>query len=187
MRPQPSSQPGGFTLIELVVLLVVLALAGAGMALAIQRATQASADPLIKQQATAIAQAYLEEIALRPFCDPDFVSQNAAPTDPGHCIARCANAACSGASVCGGASFSSETRAGFDDICDYAGLAQAPTDQFGNALAALAGYQVQVTVDDNATFGSLSGAAGQVLRVDVSVTHTQSSLQSLLSTYRANY
>jgi MSHA pilin protein MshD len=177
----------GFTLIELVVLLVVLAIAGAGMALAVQRATQASADPLIKQQATAIAQAYLEEIALRPFCDPDFVSQNAAPTDAGHCIARCTSAACTGASVCGGASFSSETRPNFDDLCDYAGLSQPPTDQFGNALASLAGYTVAVTVDDADTFGSLSGAAGQVLRVDVDVRHTLSSLQSTLSTFRANY
>jgi MSHA pilin protein MshD len=177
----------GFTLIELVVLLVVLAIAGAGMALAIQRATQASADPLIKQQATAIAQAYLEEIALRPFCDPDFVSQNVAPTDPGHCIARCTNAACTGTTKCGGEAFSSETRANFDDICDYASLVQAPTDQYGNALASLAGYTVTVTVNDTATFGSLSGAAGQVLRVDVGVRHSLSSVQSTLSTFRANY
>ena len=60
----------GFTLVELIVSIVVIAVAVTGVLLAVQFSTRHSADPMIRQQAVAIADAYMEEIMLRPYEDP---------------------------------------------------------------------------------------------------------------------
>ena len=61
----------GVTLIELVVAIVVVAIAVSAVLGVLTSTTAASADPLVRQQAIAIAESYLEEIALKPFADPD--------------------------------------------------------------------------------------------------------------------
>ena len=60
----------GFTLVELIVSIVVIAVAVTGVLLAVQFTTRHSADPMIRQQAVAIADAYMEEIMLQPYKDP---------------------------------------------------------------------------------------------------------------------
>jgi len=57
--------------VELIVSIVVIAVAVTGVLLAVQFTTRHSADPMIRQQAVAIADAYMEEILLRPYQDPD--------------------------------------------------------------------------------------------------------------------
>jgi len=63
----------GLTLIELVMFIVIVGAAVAGIIGMIAMATRSSADPLIRKQALAIAEAMLEEVRLQPFtyCDPD--------------------------------------------------------------------------------------------------------------------
>ncbi|HEX6829363.1 MAG TPA: hypothetical protein VF104_10335, partial [Burkholderiales bacterium] len=89
-------------------------------------------------------------------------------------------------------------RADYDNVCDYHGLGDnPPKDQLGNALAALAGYTVSVSVTPNA--GSPAGpvalgplvndyGAGyiRVLRVDVTVTGPAGT-SLVLTGYRSNY
>jgi MSHA pilin protein MshD len=60
----------GVTLVELIISIVVIGVALAGVLLVIVRNTQASADPMIWHQAVAIAEAYLEEILTKEFADP---------------------------------------------------------------------------------------------------------------------
>lgn len=67
----------GLTLIELVVAIVVIAIATSGVLAVMNYTTTHSADPLLEHQATAIAEAYLEEILLKPFVDPDGVEPEA--------------------------------------------------------------------------------------------------------------
>jgi len=57
----------GFTLVELIVSIVVIAVAVTGVLLAVQFTTMHSADPMIRQQAVAIADAYMEEIMLQSY------------------------------------------------------------------------------------------------------------------------
>lgn len=57
----------GVTLVELVVSIVVISVGLAGVLLAVNRNTVASADPMVRQQSVAIAEAYLEEVLTKEF------------------------------------------------------------------------------------------------------------------------
>jgi len=67
----------GFTLVELVIAIVVIGIAASGVLLVMNYTTAHSADPMIQHQAVAIAEAYLEEILLQPYSDPDGVAVEA--------------------------------------------------------------------------------------------------------------
>ena len=57
----------GVTLVELIIAIVIVGVALAGLVAAYNRANIASADPLITQQKLAIAEATMEEVMLKPF------------------------------------------------------------------------------------------------------------------------
>jgi MSHA pilin protein MshD len=57
----------GVTLVELVVSIVVIGAALAGVSVLFVRNVSSSADPVIWRQATAVAEAYLEEILTKNF------------------------------------------------------------------------------------------------------------------------
>ncbi|MCA1799556.1 MAG: prepilin-type N-terminal cleavage/methylation domain-containing protein [Xanthomonadaceae bacterium] len=61
----------GVTFVELVMTIVVLGIAATGVLMVFTNTVARSADPMIHHQAIAIAEAYLEEVLLRPFDDPD--------------------------------------------------------------------------------------------------------------------
>ena len=65
------NKPRGFTLIEVLVTIVVIAIAATAILSVFTSTVRRSADPLIQQQAIAIAEAYIEEIMLKDFVDPD--------------------------------------------------------------------------------------------------------------------
>ncbi len=148
----------GFTLIEIIVTIVVIGIAAAALLGVFGALLRGSADPVIQQQATTVAEAYLEEILLRSFDDPQGGETGADEGEPG--------------------------RGAYDDVKDYRSLAPGPAaDQFGNSIAALAAYTVTVTVTND----SLNGIpAAEALRVDVRVDHPAIS-PILLSGYRTNY
>ena len=115
-----NSPQRGMTLIELVIAIVIIGIASAALYSAMAAISGRSADPMLRQQSLAIAEAYLEEIQLRAFLDPaTLLACQAIPA----------------------------SRAAFDDVCDYRGLDdQGVRDASGAAQAALAGYRVQVAV-----------------------------------------
>ncbi|MEL7557914.1 prepilin-type N-terminal cleavage/methylation domain-containing protein [Stutzerimonas chloritidismutans] len=57
----------GMTLVELVITIVIIGIAAAALFNAMASITARSADPLLRQQSLAIAEAYLEEIELQAF------------------------------------------------------------------------------------------------------------------------
>ncbi|WP_288379393.1 prepilin-type N-terminal cleavage/methylation domain-containing protein [uncultured Massilia sp.] len=57
----------GVTLVELVIAIVIIAVALAGLVAAFTRATRASVDPLLTQQMIAIGESMLEEAMLKPY------------------------------------------------------------------------------------------------------------------------
>ena len=181
--PGATGCQSGTTMIELLASIVIISIATLGLMLAISSVVGGSADPMIENQASAIAEAYLEEASLVGFCDPDFLN-------PGEtCRNQCTSSVCSGG--CGSrAAFQEASRDLFDDVCDYDVITNAAvTDRNGVAISPLAEYSVSVDVfDDGTSLGSpaLSANAGQVVRIQVSVNHAELPAAMVLSTYRAN-
>ena len=141
----------GVTLVELLVSIVIVSIAASSVLGVLSMTTAASADPMIRHQAAAVAEAYLEEFMLKPIDDPDGVDGEAA-------------------------------RADFDDLDDYNGLVDTGVrDQFGVPIAALADYNVGVSVSPSSGLPSVPVA--DALRVDVVVTRG-SDINFVLSGYR---
>jgi MSHA pilin protein MshD len=164
----------GVSLVELVVFIVVVGVAVAGVLAALNMATRSSVDPMVQKQALAIAEALLEEVQLQAFtyCDPDDAN---APT-------ALSSAGCTGGA--GGANDEDRDPLGaeagevrtsattpFDNVSDYmapGGFTVNPiTDISGNAPAGLAGYAATVTV---AKQGLGTVPANQALLITVTVT-----------------
>jgi len=85
-RHRPRAEHG-ISLVELIVFIVIVGIAVAGVVGALSMATRASADPMIQKQALAVAEALLEEVQLQPFtyCDPDDQPQAATAQSAADC------------------------------------------------------------------------------------------------------
>ncbi|MDH4392963.1 MAG: prepilin-type N-terminal cleavage/methylation domain-containing protein [Aquabacterium sp.] len=129
----PRRQPGrrrlrGFTLPEALLAIVVIGVGLTGVLAAFGSVTRNSADPVVHKQMIAVAQALLEEIALKPFAE-------AAHTAPTGCA-----------------------RDSFNDVRDYNGYASSGVCSVdGVAIPALAGLQVAASVATG-TLGGVAGA-----------------------------
>jgi MSHA pilin protein MshD len=171
MRPQPShpTRETGLSLIELVVFMVVLSAALAGVLRVFIQAGAHSADPLQRRQALAIAESLLEEIELMPYtyCDPD---------DANAAVAVASTAECASQVEAMGPE-SGETRFAspqFDNVNDYHGYAMTGIVDITNTpITALSGYSASVTVAAAAlgnSFYSVTAADNVVLKITVTVT-----------------
>ena len=155
-----------FTLIELIVTIVVLSAGLVGVFAVINYTTARSADPLVRTQAYSVAQAYMEEILLRDFDDPDGseAGEDRATFDDVDDYDGLASNGCL------------MTTAACPALGDCA------CDQYGAPIDALFGYNVSVSV----TGASLNGTASWL--VDVIVTHDRlSRADARLSGFRTNY
>ncbi|HEY6898305.1 MAG TPA: prepilin-type N-terminal cleavage/methylation domain-containing protein [Rhodocyclaceae bacterium] len=171
----------GFTLIELIMFIMIVSIALAGVMSILNLAVFHSADPMDRKQMLALAESLLEEVEAMPFtyCDPDDANVTTATSSAvgaGGCaaLAEPYNANESR----GGASFP------YDNVIDYAGFSVNPvTDITGTH--SYAGYSATVTVSNDGALGpaGLQPASSAVLRISVKVTHGSDSLT--LEGYRA--
>lgn len=170
----------GLSLVELIIFIIIVSVGLAGILSVFNLTSQKSADPQIRRQMLAVAEALLEEVELKPFtyCDPD---------DPNAATAT-SSAGCTGGA--GGANDESklplgpeagETRPTFDNVSDYNGLNLSPASDINGT--AIAGYSATVSVTQQQLEASIPLAAS--LRITVTVTHGSDSLS--LSGYRLRY
>lgn len=150
----------GFTLIELVMFIVVVSAALAGVLLVLNQTTLRSADPQLRRQALAIAESLLEEVQLMPFtvCDPD---------DAGVETGTCASLVESIGPEAGETRYATPQ---FDNVNDYHGFSMTGIRSITNsAISGLENYSasVQVAAGD---LGVISAASGNALRITVTVT-----------------
>jgi MSHA pilin protein MshD len=177
----------GFSLIELIMFIVIVSIAVAGVLGVLNMATRASSDPLIQKQALAIAEALLEEVQLQPFtyCDPDDPNAATALNTAG-CTAGGAEAI--GAEL--SAPYGPETRTGgttpFDNVNDYHNYSMSGiTDITGAAITGLELYSATVSVANQA-LGAIP--ASDSLLITVTVTGPPGSNTTVvLDGYRVRY
>lgn len=154
----------GLTMIELVIFMVVVSAALAGVLRVFMQATVASADPPLTRQALAVAESLLEEVQLMPltFCDGDDANVATATSTAG-----CATLVDALGAEAGEGRYATPQ---FDHVNDYHGFTMAGiTDISNNAVAGLAGYSASVTVAA-AALDSITAVSGDALRITVTVT-----------------
>lgn len=117
-------QQAGVTLIELILSMVIISIALTGVFSVINLTVSHSADPVVEHQAIAIAEAYLEEIQLQAYTDPD------------------------------GTNVGETSRASFDNVDDYNGLNDVGAhNQLGASITSLSSYNVTVAVVNQTVVG----------------------------------
>jgi MSHA pilin protein MshD len=149
----------GFTLIELIVFIVIVSAALAGVLTILNQTTRSSADPMIRKQALAVAEALLEEVMAKPFtwCDPDDTQAATALSAVVGPLGCAVTVEALGAEV-------GEARDTFDNVNDYNGL--PPTDVNITGVGVRAPYTAAVAVAATAFNGI---AAANALLVTVTV------------------
>jgi MSHA pilin protein MshD len=75
-------------------------------------------------------------------------------------------------------------RASWDLVDQYNGLVEVPHDQFGNAIASLNSYTVNVSISQSSALAGVPAADAR--RVDITVTYPPSA-SVILSGYRTRY
>ncbi|NQD37291.1 type II secretion system protein [Permianibacter sp. IMCC34836] len=147
----------GFSLIELIVTIVVTAIALTALGVGLLTASRNSADPIVSMRAATLAQAYLDEILSKRF-DENNASGG---------VTRCGETGQPACTVTLGAE-AGETRANYDDVDDYHGLNESPPiNALGTAQSNYDGFRVQISVgyagsDFNAGFGLLQPALKKI-------------------------
>jgi MSHA pilin protein MshD len=165
----------GVTLVELIVAVVIISVALAGVLAAFNASVRGSADPMVSKQMTSIAEALMEEVqqAAFTFCDP-----NDAAAETASSVADCTTPEVMGAEA-------GDTRP-FDNVSDYHGLSLATiTDEAGVAVPSLAGYSATISVAPVSLFW-VAAASGDLLQVTVRVTAPNGQTFTL-DGYRARY
>ncbi len=172
----------GVTLIELIIFIVIVSVAVVGILSVMNITTRASADPMIRKQALAIAESLLEEIQLQPFtyCFPaDEQASTAAGV--GDCTVSLGNED----TLPSVSRVSNIGARDADNVADYNNFSMSPIRGVtGDVNGTLAGYSASVAI---AQAGSALGLANNndALQIDVTVSGRGESIT--LTGYRLRY
>lgn len=172
----------GFTLLELVIGIVVLAISFSIITSFIVPQSEQSANQIHQIRAAELGQSLMNEILAKAFDEQSDLAGGAV---------RCGETGLNACTI--SSSFGpdgAETRASFDDVDDYHNLNESGDNIQGisgdNSLAGLySGYRVQVAVAYDDTFNG-SNTGSLVKRIDITVT-TPSGENVQFATYKANF
>jgi MSHA pilin protein MshD len=160
---------GGLTLIELLMFIIVVSVALAGVLTIFNVVTRGSADPMLRKQALSVAEAMLDEILGKDF-------QND-PADPGNVSATLG---CTPATTPPCRQNTPADRPNYNDVDDFNGWSQTGVHQpDGTPAPVLGSYTVSVAVAPL----NLSGVAGK----QVTVTVGGGGENIVLTGFRASY
>jgi MSHA pilin protein MshD len=118
----------GMTLVETIIAIVVVAISVSAILGVFARTAGHSADAMIMSQGVSIAEAYIEEISLKPFTDPDGTDSETLR-----------------------AAF--DDADDYNGLVDNGAI-----DQFGNAIPALSGYTIAVAVVPSGALPGIAAA-----------------------------
>lgn len=139
----PRTRQAGATLIELIIFIVIVSVGIVGILSVMNITTRASADPMVRKQALAVAESLLEEIMLQPFtfCDP---TDPNAPT--AYSTGDCTPALIQGLGPTAGQTRYAEPR--FNNVGDYHNFSMTGIRRLedGTVITALSGYNANVSI-----------------------------------------
>ncbi|WP_373001563.1 prepilin-type N-terminal cleavage/methylation domain-containing protein [Marinobacter sp.] len=161
------STHNGATLVELVITIVIISVAIAGVVGAFSLIAGRSADPLNQARAVKLAQLYMDEILSQKYDDQ--TPQGGFPKYTGLCTIGAEG---------------SEDRATFDDVDDYDGLSGAPSTATGAALSGYSGFSISIAVSCAGTEVGLPAAEAKRIDLDITAPGNQS---FSFTAYRANF
>jgi len=171
-----SHQQHGFSLIEMIVVIVVLGIGLTGVTMAINETVKQSPRPLVQTRAMELAQTYLDEILAKRFDERS--GQGGLP--------RC-DSIDNAAQACSNSLGNEEgnNRQLFDDVDDFNGLNNSPPiTASGTSLTNYSSYRVQISVAYAG--GDLGLSSRGAKRIIVSVT-TPLGTVIPVSAYRVNF
>lgn len=135
---QRTAHQRGLTLIELIVFIVIVAIGVTGILSVLITTSAKSADPIVRKQGIAVAEAMLEEVLLKDFANPT------------------------------GGYIPGSDRTQFDDVSDYDGWSQTGvTNILGDAAPGLGTYIVSVAVAGTTDLTGIGSADAKKIRVTV--------------------
>jgi MSHA pilin protein MshD len=168
----------GFTLIETVLFIVIVGIAVAAIGQQFVTNVSHSAEPYLRQRALAVANAYMDEILKKRW-------NSATPTGGGCVVTGSGNCVTPGAPAAVAIGNDGQTRPSYDDVDDYNGINEAPTDSDGVAMPNYANFNVTVAVTQPAAnWNGISNLDAR--QIDITVT-TPDGQSLLLTAYRINY
>ncbi len=167
MSRLPASQQGA-TLVELVMTIVIISVAIAGVVGAFSLIAGRSADPLNQTRAVELAQLYMDEIITRKY--DHNAPQGGVPRYSGGCNIDTEEGL--------------RNRALFNDVDDYNGLADSPPEGAQGELDGYDGFTVKVAV--KCAGADVKLPPSQAKRVDLTITAPGGQNFSFTA-YKANF
>ncbi|MDO9150390.1 MAG: type II secretion system protein [Methylotenera sp.] len=193
---QTSVTQAGVTLVELVIFIVIMGVALAGVLKVLEITSRNSADPLVRKQALSIAESLLLEIQQQSFtfCDPEDANASSATSNAG-CASQTQDSDPAGLGAITGPFPSTESRYSnidpFDNVADYGGFTMPNAQCAGicipgdpTPITGLDAYAASVTITRAGNVLGLNNDAA--LRINVSVTGPANTVVTL-SGYRVRY
>ena len=173
----------GMTLTELVLAIVIIALATDALLTGLGFQTTGNVDPMIQSQANALAKQYLDEVMSKPFFDP--------ASDPALRPLASLQDAIDAASDTSASTANATNRSSWDNIFEYQNFSQPPRDSSGTAITSLQDFTVAIAIDNsvNLALGSILNLAScppEVMQITVTVTDPRGQ-QIMLNGYRTSY
>lgn len=165
-----SQRQQGASLIELILFIVIISIALAGILLVMNNVTGHSADTLIRKQALAVAESLLEEVALQDFISASGVTACPPSSTPNPVV-------------------QANRVSGYHIVCDYDGfnMLAGIKDVNGGTVLGLESYTATVAVRSLALVGGAATiAAGSAVQITVTVTDPQNNPVQV-SGYRTAY
>ncbi len=169
----------GFTLIEIIIVIVIMAIAMASVLSAYTYSMRNSATPMQQIRAVELAQAYMDEILNKRFDETS--GQGGLP--------RCGSSDTGSLGCTSAVNFGAEAgeiRSLYDDVDDYNGLNDPVLiDSLGNVRTGYDNYSVQITVSYAGNeLSSINN--NDAKRIDIIVT-TANGTSFNFSAYRVNF
>jgi MSHA pilin protein MshD len=176
----------GVSLIELIMFIVIISGALAGILMVMNKTTGHSADALLRKQSLAVAESLLEEIELMPFTYCDATDGNAASAvSTLGCTTGLSQDVITGPTP--GTATRGSLTTPFNNVADYSNYTETGiTDVTGTPVTGLESYSASVSIAHAGI--TLLGVAdpGAALQITVTVTAPDGS-KVVLDGYRTRY